>query len=159
MLTRALGHDHDARFLLAVNGLVGAPVLSSLMLFVGVWPTPLEWLALAAIGLFSGFAHLLVIHAYKLAPASLLAPFQYLEITGAVALGLLVFGDFPDLLTWVGTGDHRRRRPLRLLPRGRAGALGRHRPPRRESRAATPDRASCGSARYTCAGIDGETAR
>ena len=32
----------------------------------------------------------------------MLAPFQYLEILGATAAGYLVFGDFPDVLTWVG---------------------------------------------------------
>jgi len=37
------------------------------------------------------------------APASTLAPFQYLEIVGATVLGYLVFGNFPDLLKWIGT--------------------------------------------------------
>ena len=31
------------------------------------------------------------------------APLQYLEIVSATALGWLVFGDFPDRWTWVGT--------------------------------------------------------
>ena len=40
--------------------------------------------------------------ALKYAPASTLAPLQYLEIVTAVALGYAIFGDFPDALTWVG---------------------------------------------------------
>jgi drug/metabolite transporter (DMT)-like permease len=46
---------------------------------------------------------LLMAAAYKLAPASLLAPTQYFEIVGATILGYVVFGDFPDALTWLGT--------------------------------------------------------
>ncbi len=45
----------------------------------------------------------LVSIALKRAPASLLAPFQYLEIISATALGYLIFGDYPDALTWLGT--------------------------------------------------------
>ncbi|MEO1459946.1 MAG: DMT family transporter, partial [Pseudomonadota bacterium] len=37
------------------------------------------------------------------AEAGALAPLQYLEIISATALGWLVFGDFPDALTWTGT--------------------------------------------------------
>lgn len=102
VLTRLLGASHDARLLLAFNGIVGAPVMLALMPFVGLWPLPMEWLGLAAIGLLSGGAHLLIITAYRMAPASLLAPFQYLEIVGVTALGYVVFGDFPDGWSWLG---------------------------------------------------------
>jgi len=40
--------------------------------------------------------------ALKFAPASTLAPMHYLEIITAVALGYLVFDDFPNALTWAG---------------------------------------------------------
>ena len=36
------------------------------------------------------------------APTSLLAPFGYVEIIAATALGWLIFGDWPDQLTWIG---------------------------------------------------------
>jgi drug/metabolite transporter (DMT)-like permease len=103
VLTRALGSHHDDRLLLAFNGIVGAPVMLALMPFVGVWPQGWEWLGLAGIGLLSGAAHLLIIRAYRMAPASLLAPFQYLEIVGITALAYLAFGEFPDGWTWLGT--------------------------------------------------------
>ena len=43
-----------------------------------------------------------VVHAFRRASPSILAPFQYLEIITATLLGLLVFGDFPEPLTWLG---------------------------------------------------------
>ena len=46
---------------------------------------------------------LLIGFAFSRAEASLLAPFQYLEIVGAVAFGWLVFDDLPDALTCLGT--------------------------------------------------------
>ena len=36
------------------------------------------------------------------APAATLAPLQYLEIVAAAALGYVIFGDFPDPMTWAG---------------------------------------------------------
>jgi drug/metabolite transporter (DMT)-like permease len=41
-------------------------------------------------------------YALKFAPSATLAPLHYLEIISAVALGYLVFGDFPNAMTWAG---------------------------------------------------------
>jgi drug/metabolite transporter (DMT)-like permease len=46
--------------------------------------------------------HLLIIRAFKHADASLLAPFVYFEIIMQTVLGLMLFGDFPDMWTWIG---------------------------------------------------------
>jgi drug/metabolite transporter (DMT)-like permease len=40
--------------------------------------------------------------AYSRTQATLLAPFNYLQIVAAVALGWLAFGQLPDLTTAVG---------------------------------------------------------
>ncbi len=60
------------------------------------------WLLMAGVGLISTVAHLLVVVAFRLAEASVLAPFNYLEIVTATTFGYLVFGDFPGGLQWVG---------------------------------------------------------
>jgi drug/metabolite transporter (DMT)-like permease len=41
-------------------------------------------------------------YALRFAPSATLAPLHYLEIVAAVALGYLVFGDFPNAMTWAG---------------------------------------------------------
>ena len=66
------------------------------------WPTSTEWLWLAAMGLLSTVVQFLAIQAFRLAPASLLAPFQYLEIVGATLLGVMIFNDLPDAMTVLG---------------------------------------------------------
>jgi drug/metabolite transporter (DMT)-like permease len=62
----------------------------------------LSWLLLFAIGAIATGGHLLVVQASRLAPASLLAPFQYLEIVMAVIIGLFVFNEFPTPSKWLG---------------------------------------------------------
>ena len=53
-------------------------------------------------GLTGALGHFLQIMAYRRAPASLLAPFIYLQITGAAAWGWMIWGQLPDALTWAG---------------------------------------------------------
>lgn len=64
--------------------------------------TPSIWPLILLLGSVGTVGHLMVVQAFKLAPASTLAPFQYLEIVTAVILGLLLFGDFPTPSKWLG---------------------------------------------------------
>ena len=67
------------------------------------WPDAREWALLVGLGLVSAVGHVIIAFAFRHAPAGILAPFQYLEIISATILGFLLFGDFPDTLTWAGT--------------------------------------------------------
>lgn len=91
------------------GGLIGTVLMTLVLLFrldeslsalanLSAW----QWLVMISLGLSGGLGHLLQIHAYQHAPASLLAPFIYLQISAATALGWLIWGEFPDRLTWVG---------------------------------------------------------
>lgn len=57
---------------------------------------------LLLLGSISGYMHLLVVKAFRLAPVSVLAPFQYFEIISGVALGFIFFADFPTPSKWLG---------------------------------------------------------
>lgn len=50
----------------------------------------------------SMLGNLLLLFAYRHAPATRLAPLVYFQLFAAVALGWAVFGDLPDLWTWAG---------------------------------------------------------
>lgn len=68
------------------------------------WVTPsfeavLYLLAAAGLG---GMAHFCLIKAYQWAPASVVAPFAYIELIYASALGFAVFGDIPEMHTLLG---------------------------------------------------------
>ena len=111
MLTRKLAQHELPERMQFYAGVFGGMAMT-LALVVGaatdvavlgvVWPSPGEWLLLAGLGVIATGGHLLVVHAFRWAPAGLLAPFQYVEIVGATILGFLIFDDFPDLTTWVG---------------------------------------------------------
>lgn len=61
-----------------------------------------QWLVLLGTGFWGCLGHFLQIQAYRRAPASLLAPFVYFQIVSAAALGWLIWGQFPDPVSWLG---------------------------------------------------------
>ena len=57
---------------------------------------------LIGVGICATVAHMFLTTAFRYAAVSVLAPLQYLEIVSATVFGLLVFGDFPNQITFVG---------------------------------------------------------
>ena len=90
------------------------------------WVTPdsaVVWLRLAALGALGGTGHFLFILAYRLAPASTVAPFLYFQLIAMVTLGYVVFEDVPNLwqlagaLVVVGSGVYLFHRERVTVPR------------------------------------------
>jgi drug/metabolite transporter (DMT)-like permease len=100
--TRQLAGSAAPLITAGFTALVGALATSVTAPLFWVMPTAGEAGLMLAIGLIAAIGHYLLIRAYERAPASLLAPFGYFEIIMAVVVGLVLFGDFPDLWTWVG---------------------------------------------------------
>jgi len=67
-----------------------------------VWPDGLNMLWLFGVGFWAAISHMAMTYALKYAPSATLAPLHYSEIVAAVALGYLIFGDFPNAITWTG---------------------------------------------------------
>lgn len=63
------------------------------------WVTPNfgQLATLCAIGMIGGAGQILLTESYRYAEASVIAPFDYVSMIWAVALGYLVFGDIPSL--------------------------------------------------------------
>lgn len=108
IVTRKLAED-DVMTTLLWTGIVGT-VLSTVLLFfylddlVRIMATYhwVDWTIIASTGVFGTLGHWLQIKAYQNAPASLLAPFVYLQIVAATTLGWLIWRQFPDALSWLG---------------------------------------------------------
>ena len=103
LLTRRLTGDtpHTTLF---YSGLVGTAVLSLALPF---YETPAELTLRDAafmleLGLLAGLGHWMLISAYLKAPASLVAPFTYVQMIWATLYGWAVFGHLPDTLSGVG---------------------------------------------------------
>ncbi len=111
LLTKRLtGHTHPIAIQLFTG--VAALAVVSIILAAGS-AADIKWLSpvapswqdaalLALLGLIASGGHLLMVMAFVHAPASTLAPLQYLEIVSATVLGFYIFGDFPDLTAWCG---------------------------------------------------------
>lgn len=74
--------------------------------FVSLFWQPLNLRALillTGIGLFSTAGQMLMIAALRHAPPSVIAPFTYTQLLWATLFGFIIFGDFPDRYTWLGS--------------------------------------------------------
>ena len=68
---------------------------------------PLEWretLYLLAAAVFVTIGNLCAVKAHRIAAPSVLSPFRYSILVWAFLSGLLIFGDWPDVLSLVGSG-------------------------------------------------------
>lgn len=111
VLTRHMSGRVDPFAMQAYSGVAGLiAVALVLWAFAGtgdatfdpVWPSAVAlWLVLG-VGVAATFSHLMIVYATRHAPASVLAPLQYLEIVAATAFGYWIFGDFPTPLKWLG---------------------------------------------------------
>ncbi|RFZ89531.1 DMT family transporter [Shinella sp. WSJ-2] len=111
LLTRLVAQKEDPWSMQFYAGLWGA-LFAGLLLFFGsragiaflspVMPDMKHTLYIAGAAVAATIAGVLGVYAYRSAPASTLAPLQYLEIVSATILGWFVFGDLPDALKWLG---------------------------------------------------------
>ncbi len=65
-------------------------------------PSGIFWVWVFCVGLAATISHMSMTYALKFAPSATLAPLHYFEMLTATLFGYLVFGDFPDALTWLG---------------------------------------------------------
>lgn len=103
IVTRRLGLKDPVLTTSLISTVAGSVTLCFALPFV--WE-PVAWNIWALVILFAMInlvAQTMLITATTRAEASLLAPFTYVQMVGAVGLGYLIFGDLPDQWTWVGS--------------------------------------------------------
>ncbi len=102
--TRRLSHLEHPMALLFYTALVGTVAMSAVLPWY--WhqatPTTTQWWMLGSLGILGGTGHFLLIRAFRLAPASTLSPFLYVQLVWAALLGWLVFDHLPDGWTVLG---------------------------------------------------------
>ncbi|MDH3799961.1 MAG: DMT family transporter, partial [Desulfobacterales bacterium] len=100
--TRILGRTDGALTTLLYSSAGGAIISTIGVLFFWVTPSLGQWFVLGWLGFLGALGHYLMIKAYEIAPASLLAPFDYTTLIWATILGFIAFGDLPDTWTVLG---------------------------------------------------------
>ena len=103
--TRRVAHD-DPLTTNYYGGLFGTVALTLALPWFWEMPqlSPWQWALLLSTGLSGFLGHWLQIAAFRKSPASLLAPFSYLQIVAAATLGWLVFGQLPGQISSLGIG-------------------------------------------------------
>jgi drug/metabolite transporter (DMT)-like permease len=109
MVTRRIARELDPIRLQAISGMQAVCLLCPVLL---LFPATLGenglafdgaiWALILALGAIGTLAHLFMTWSLRFAPASTLAPMQYLEIPIGTAFGWLIFRDLPNGLAAIG---------------------------------------------------------
>ena len=109
LVTRMISSEVDPITMQALSGIYASILLGAILLaapdlpdFRLLLPTGPQTALLITLGIIGTLAHLLMTWSLKFAPASTLAPMQYLEIPFATLIGWLFFGDLPNGLAALG---------------------------------------------------------
>lgn len=122
IMTRRLGQTeggssmsfHSTLFFLAASGLLGlglgdgslagegASGTSRFLLGAWVFPTARDMALMALCGLISGFGTYFLSQAYRLSPAAMVAPFEYVALPLGITWGYAFWSEIPDVTSMVG---------------------------------------------------------
>lgn len=101
VLTRKMSGE-PALTMMAYASIVGFVIMSALVPFVWVTPSWHDIFFGIVVGIASTTGQWIVVLAFRYANASVLAPFSYTQLLWVSFLGVIVFGEVPDL--WTVTG-------------------------------------------------------
>lgn len=102
IFTRRLAGSAPPLVTLGYTAVVGAIIMSVVVIFVWVTPTAADFLVMVLLGVLAAGGHFLLIKAFDHAPATYLAPLGYAEMVTAILYGFLAYGHLPDPLGWLG---------------------------------------------------------
>ncbi|MEX2629734.1 MAG: DMT family transporter [Tistlia sp.] len=73
-------------------------------LFVWQWPSATVLALMTLVGFVAVFSHVALTRAFKMADASAMLPFEYTKLPFIALFAFALYGEVPDLWTWVGAG-------------------------------------------------------
>lgn len=99
---KIMTRDHTTTTLMAWSAALGFFLTIPPALFVWRWPSAVDLLLLAAMGVLGTITQACYIRGMSEGDAAVMAPVDYTRLVFAVMLGYALFGDVPDALTLVG---------------------------------------------------------
>lgn len=100
---RSLGATEDPLVVVFYFPLIATPLVVPIVVPLWVWPTPWEWVGLAAIGVSTQIAQIYMTRGLQLEPAGRATAIGYLQILFAGAWGVILFAERPGWRTIAGT--------------------------------------------------------
>ena len=104
VLVRRLSQLEDASVIIFYFPLIALPVSVFLLGDQFVTPNAESLLLLLLVGIFTQIGQLGLTHAMRHENAGKAAAYSYVQVIFAVVLGWAVFGEIPELWTWIGGG-------------------------------------------------------
>ena len=104
LLTRLLAQEDRFETSYGYVAWIGCAMASAVGPFLWQNPSPGQILGLLVISCTGVAGHMLLMKAYEIAPASVLQPFSYTQLVWGIFIGILVFGEYPDLPMLLGAG-------------------------------------------------------
>ncbi len=102
ILTRLLSQEDHFETSYGYVAWIGCLAATLVGPFLWQNPSSDQWLALVVLGCTGIFGHMMLMKAYELTQASVLQPFTYTQLLWGIFIGMIVFGEIPDLLMLTG---------------------------------------------------------
>ncbi len=99
---KALSRTEDPNAIVVYMGMLITPLSLIPALFVWTAPTPDMWMWLVLMGLVATLGQVMLTRACAAADASVILPFDFARLVFVSILGFVLFGERPDIWTWVG---------------------------------------------------------
>ena len=98
--------NHVPSSLITFGTAFTATVMAGVWALFSPWHsvTLIMWMLMASAGVFLSIGYFLLIMATRDADMTVIAPFRYMGLLTAVALGFVVWSDIPNLMAWAGMG-------------------------------------------------------
>ena len=104
LIVKSLSRSDSPQVVVFYMNLFLTPLSLVPALFVWRWPDGWALLLLVLVGLLATLAHLALTRSYQKADASAVIPFDYARLPFVALFAYFLFGEQPDLWTWVGAG-------------------------------------------------------
>jgi drug/metabolite transporter (DMT)-like permease len=102
VLTRLLSQEDHFETSYGYVAWIGCLVATLVGPFLWQNPSSDQWLGLVVLGCTGIFGHMMLMKAYELTQASVLQPFTYTQLLWGIFIGMIVFGETPDILMLTG---------------------------------------------------------
>lgn len=99
---KILSRTENPNAIVLYMGLLLTPLSLVPAVFVWTPPAPETWPWLVVMGLSATIGQLMMTRAFAAAEASAVLPFDFARLVFVAVLGFLLFGEQPDLWTWIG---------------------------------------------------------
>ena len=102
ILVRLIGRKEGSLSLMLASNAIVVLVCAITLPFVWITPSLFEMILLFLLGVVGASGQYFMFEGYRLAPASAVAPFEYITLIWAFGWGFLIWGDFPPLPVFIG---------------------------------------------------------